>query len=934
MADFSTFRLISFDADLLGSYFNARTVARTVSAIQNTAHSIKRGPATITPWALDESRGDRTLAGKFNAVRGKTDFIDLNARSIRQTNDKDEQALFALYRALNDLKTIADYAADDTTPPALLAKLNSQFRGGLDQVQDYIRTAELDKLTLMFGEKKSRLESDLSLGRNDAQITGATLPVSARTQEIPGLTGTEVFTLNLDNAITNNDIVMDLSQMTEPLTLNNLRNFFNLAINAITVPDEDGNPVSKYRSRFGIKEVSPGKFALTLNVQSSEKITLTAQASEPALYITGTHKDAGFGETEIATLIKLRALDGNAPLTEFSRQIAGTDQRSILPPLTDDDGNEIDNDAEQFKTRANATAIDSQGNVYVVGSSRGDFGNQINAAEDQDVFLSKYDAVGNLLFSRLLGASGHAEAFDIAIDNNDNVFIAGQVNNELAIGDVLSGLDSFVTKYDHAGLELWSYQQDTVATDQANSIAIDANGDVFVTGSISGQLSTSATYGGKTDIFVTKLSGADGSLSGSAQIGGAGIELGEAIAIAGDGNILIASREDGNLIIRKLDATDLTSQLASYDLGDLGGGTLSDIVVDDAGDIYVAGSSFNAALSGGTVTNAHSGDTDGFVTKLSDNGTSLSAVFTHFIGSDGADRIEGLTVQNGAIYVAGKTTGTLPGGRKTGTTDGFAAKIDSTSGTADFVRQFGGITGHNGSTAIAFSAAGTSVLTRLGLPAGLVDYRQERDIETQTSIRAGDHFYISVNGGRLQKVTINEGDDFKSLATRIRRLSYRYIDAKSVVSTDDNKGQELRIETRNGSIVDVLAGKGARDALIKLGMQPTKILSPEALSTVGDASLGTDPDNLGGTFDLKLLSAFSLRSKKEAEFVSAQINTALETIRRAFRSLTYDPVKAKILRDADLKKGTVPVYLSKQLSNYQAGLNKLTSLGYSTGLSI
>ena len=923
MADFSSYTLIGFDADLLGSYFNARSVARTVAAIQNTPRRIEQGPAVITPWDLDDNLGDRTLAGKFNAVRNKTDFINLNAKSVLQTRNKDEKALFVLYQALNNLKTIADYAAEDSTPSALLAKLSTQFRGGLDQVQDFIRSAELEKLTLMFGEKKPRLDSGFSLGKNEADITGATLAVSSKTQDIPGLTGNEVFTLNLDKITSNDDITIDLSQMTNPLNMTNLVYFINQQINGVTLPDEDGNEIRKYKTKFTVEEVSSGKFALKIDVNSGEKVTLTAQTSEPALYVTGSHKDVGFGETETATLTKLRALDSTLPLTEFSHLVAGTDRDSILPAQTDDDGNEIESDPETFETRASGTVVDSQGNVYVVGSSKGDFGNQINAADDQDVFLSKYDAAGNLLFSRLLGASDHAEAFDIAVDGDDNIFIAGQVNGELTSGDVFKGLDSFVTKYDSSGRELWSYQQDTTATDQANSLAIDANGDVIVTGSISGNLNATTSHGGGSDIFVTRLSGVDGSLDAATLIGGAGTEFGEAVAIAGDGNILVASREDGRVIIRKLDATDLTNQLASYDLGDLGGGRISDIVVDDAGDIFVAGTSFNGSLSGGTVTSAHSGGADGFITKLSDNGGSISATFTHFLGSAGTDRIEDITVQNGAVYVAGKTSGTLPGTAKTGTTDGFVAKIDSTTGTADFIRQFGGVTGYNGSSSLAFSASGTSVLTKLGLPTGLINNKETHDLETQTSLRAGDHFYISVNGGRARKVTIEEGDDFKDLAAKIRKVSYRFIEAVSVLSTDDNKGQALKIESRNGSTIDILAGKNGRDALVKLGVQPSKILPKEKLSTIGDASLGTDPDNLGGVFGLELLTAFSLRSKKEAKFVSAQLDKALETIQRAFRSLTYDPVKAKILKDAELKKGTVSPQQLSQLSNYRAGLQRL-----------
>lgn len=931
MAGFGNFNLISFDANLLGAYFNARTVSRTVTAIQNSPPPLERGPSVITPWDQLDSRKNRTLSGLFNAVRGKTDFIDLSAASIRQTDNKDEKALFALFLALNDLKTIADYAAHDTTPSALLAKLSSQFRGGLSQIQDYVRVAEVDKLTLMFGEKKPRLVSDISLGKNQTDVLGATLAINSRTQVMPGLVGNEVFTLNLNKTTSNDNIIIDLSQMTAPLDLTSLVSFINQQINAVTVLDANGDPSSKYKTRFAVEEVSSGKFSLKIDVNPGETVTLTAQVSEPSLYITGTHKDAGFGTLETATLTKVRDLSSTSPITEFSNVIAGTDRASILPPLTDDAGKPIESKDQLFETRANGTAVDSRGNVYVVGSSQGDFENQINTAAGQDVFLSKFDASGNLLFSRLLGASDHAEAFDIVVDSSDNVYIAGQVNDELVTADVFTGLDSFVTKFDSSGQELWTRQQDTTATDQANSLAIDANGDVIVTGTISGRLNSTTTHGGGADIFVTKLGGTDGTLIASAQIGGAGTEFGEAVAIAGDGNILVAAREDGRVIIRKLNATDLTLEIASYDLGDLGGGKISDMVVDASGAIYIAGTSFTGALSGGNITHAHSGGADGFITKLNDGGASISASFTHFLGSAGTDRIEGLSVQNGSVYVAGKTNGALPGATLNGTTDGFAAKINATTGTADFIRQFGGVSGVNGSTGLAFSAAGSSILTKLGLPTGLYDNKQTRNIETQTSARAGDHFFISINGGATQKITVSADDDFTALAKKIQRLSFRFIKAVQVAGTN---GPELKIETKDGSTVDVIAGTGGRDALIKFGMQPSKILSAEKLFNLGEDDIGTNPDKLGGVFALKLLSGLSLRSRQEAEFVSAQINTALETIKRAFRSLTFDPVKAQILKESKLNSGPVPPYLTKQLANYQDGLARLSVFGGGGGFIV
>lgn len=927
--------LFNLDANLLGSYYNAKTVTNTVFAIQNATYTpLGRGPAVITPWDVAEGK-NRSLLGRYNALRGKTDFIDLKSDLIKRVgSNPDHKGLFALYTALSNLKTIADYAAYDNTPEALLGNINAQFRDGFSQVQDYIKGLELDKLTLLYGKKEPRVTTEVTLGKNEADIIGSSLKnVFYKTQPLPGLTGTEIFTININKITDADDVVIDLSGITGDITLTSLVNHINQQINALTEVDGNGDTVTKYKSKFVIEEIGEKEFALRLDISSGEKITLSAAVEDPALYIAGTTKDLGLNQTETSTLTRLGGLNDADPTLELIQQVAGIDGASLLPPLTDEDGNDIISDPDVLSTTAAGSAVDSQGNVYVVGSTAGDVGGQVNAASAQDVFLTKYDASGNVLFSRLLGASDTAEAFDIIVDANDNVIIAGQVNEELDTSDVFTGFDSFVTKFDSKGEELWTYQQDTTATDQANALAIDANGDVFVTGQISGRLNATTTDGGGSDTFIIKLDGTDGSLSAAAQIGGAGNEYGEAITIANDGNILVASREDGVAVIRKLDATDLSVEISSFTIGALGGGEISDIAVDATGGVYISGTSQSASLSGGgSVVSAHSGGSDGFVTKISDGGASFSADWTNFVGTASTDKIEGLTVQNGSVFVAGKTSGTFAGETKTGSSNGFAAKIDAAAGSTIWTEQLKGSSGYNESTALAFSATGSSVLTRLGLPTGLYANSQTRDIETQTSARAGDYFYITVNGGTAKKITIKEGDTFDTLAKRINLASFRYIKATQTIGTN---GPELKIESRLGSTLQIFAGEQSKDALKKLGLEPAKILPVDKVFSIGDDTIGTDPDNLGGIFALELLSGFSLRSKKEAEFVSAQLTKTIDTIKRAFRSLTYDPIKADILRQAKLKgSGPAPAYLLSRLSNYQDGLRRLQGLSGGGGFSI
>ena len=81
-------------------------------------------------------------------------------------------------------------------------------------------------------------------------------------------------------------------------------------------------------------------------------------------------------------------------------------------------------------TTAQKTAVDSSGNIYVLGTSTGDFGSQINQGT-QDVYLTKYDSAGNVVWKNLLGSSGSANGYDLALDPSGGVVVTGASTADL-----------------------------------------------------------------------------------------------------------------------------------------------------------------------------------------------------------------------------------------------------------------------------------------------------------------------------------------------------------------------------------------------------------------------------------------------------------------------------------------------------------------------
>jgi pimeloyl-ACP methyl ester carboxylesterase len=177
----------------------------------------------------------------------------------------------------------------------------------------------------------------------------------------------------------------------------------------------------------------------------------------------------------------------------------------------------------------NSIILDANGNIYTTGDFTGtiDFdpsSGTYNLASpgNNDIFVSKLDASGNFLWSKQMGGASFERGYSIAIDANGNVYTTGYFN-ATADFDPSSGIynltsagnnDIFVSKLDVSGNFLWAKQMGGASSDNGNSIAVDANGNVYTTGIFQGTAdfnpssgTNNLTSAGNTDIFVMKLKG-------------------------------------------------------------------------------------------------------------------------------------------------------------------------------------------------------------------------------------------------------------------------------------------------------------------------------------------------------------------------------------------------------------------------------------------
>jgi len=161
-----------------------------------------------------------------------------------------------------------------------------------------------------------------------------------------------------------------------------------------------------------------------------------------------------------------------------------------------------------------------------------------NAANDGRTFVRKYDARGQEVWTRQLEGS---EAFAVTLDRDGDVYVAGRtyvaLPGQTAIGDT----DLFVRKYDARGQEVWTRQFGTPGTDIAFDVAVDQGGSIYVAGAVG----LTSTGGG--DVFLSRHS-QNGVEQWRRQFGGtAGYDWANAVATDQMGGVYIAGRTTGAL---------------------------------------------------------------------------------------------------------------------------------------------------------------------------------------------------------------------------------------------------------------------------------------------------------------------------------------------------------------------------------------------------
>lgn len=344
---------------------------------------------------------------------------------------------------------------------------------------------------------------------------------------------------------------------------------------------------------------------------------------------------------------------GNVYVTGHSRGV-GTDFDVITIKYNS-------NGAQQWVSRYNgpvndddrgwAIAVDGSGNVYVAGVST-------ESGTDYDFLSIKYNSNGAQQWvSHYDGPASDSDVLhDMAIDDSSNVYVGGR---SIGIG---TNYDCTTIKYNSNGVQQWVVRYDGPSStwDAAYALTLDDSGNVYVTGERDGN------GAGTLGDYLTIMYDTNGNQQWLAFYDGpvSGYDLGYDITVDTSGNTYVTGNSDqGGTSWDYLTIKYDDSGNKQWDMTYNGPGNSNDaakaIAVDDSDNVFVTGYSRGSANDDFATIKYSQGGAPELIIESINGGMGVTAIIKNIGDVDATEIDWSIDIDDGLIILTPKATGTI-----------------------------------------------------------------------------------------------------------------------------------------------------------------------------------------------------------------------------------------------------------------------------------
>ena len=268
-------------------------------------------------------------------------------------------------------------------------------------------------------------------------------------------------------------------------------------------------------------------------------------------------------------------------------------------------------------------------------------GNPISSNGWWDAYLLALDINGNFRWVETWGDADNDSGYSVSIDNNNDLYTAGFFMGYVDFGggnsiETNGSGDAYLLKMDSNGDVIWVESWGGISADEAKSVTVAGNGDVYTTGSFKGTVDfgdgNPITSNGSDDIYLLKLD-SNSNFIWVETVGGGGSDAGNSVTINsigdvyltggfygtvdfGDGNPITSNAYDDGYLM-KLDSNGIFGWVKTW------GGDYSDrgysIASYSYSNVYVVGNFCGTVDFGDGNPVTPNGDYDAYIIKFGTN---------------------------------------------------------------------------------------------------------------------------------------------------------------------------------------------------------------------------------------------------------------------------------------------------------------------------